>query len=301
MTPEFIASSAVGLTGVAAIRAMLAANPDDADTDLATRRARLAAFAAAAPASPEPIVEAQIGGVRVLRIMPPAARGRIVYLHGGAYVLGSADTHARLAGAYARASGTEVIAVDYRLAPEHPHPAAVDDAVAVWNALAGDGVPTALIGDSAGGGLVLATALRLRDAGAMHPVALAMTSPWVDLTLTADSIDARAATEVMLSRRGLALDADRYRGALPSDDPRVSPLHADLSGLPPVFIQVGSEEILHDDSAALATRLEAAGVPVRWQVWEGMAHAWAAFGDAVPEAAASVAQLGTFVRETLDA
>ena len=301
MTPEFIAPSSAGLAGVAAIRAMLAADPDDADTDLATRRARLAAFAAAAPALPQPIVEARIGGVRVLRTAPPAARGRFIYLHGGAYVLGSADTHARLAGVYARASEAEAIAVDYRLAPEHPHPAAVDDAVAVWNALAGDGMPTALIGDSAGGGLVLATALRLRDAGGVQPVALAMTSPWVDLTMTAASLTERDNVEVMLSRRGLALDADRYRGALPAADPRVSPLFADLAGLPPVLVQVGNAEILFDDAISLARRLDAAGVAVQLQVWEGMAHAWAAFGDAVPEAALSVAALGDFVRERLAA
>ncbi len=307
MTPEIIAPSKAGLAGVAAIRAMLSLNPDDADTDLATRRARLAAFAAAAPAPTEPVVEARIGGVRVLRIAPAGAgagagtRGRIVYLHGGAYVLGSADTHARLAAAFAHASGAEVIAVDYRLAPEHPYPAAVDDAVAVWSALAGDDVPTALIGDSAGGGLVLATALRLRDTGAVKPVALAMTSPWVDLTVSAASLTERADEEVMLSQAGLALDASRYRGALPAADPRVSPLFADLAGLPPVFVQVGSAEILFDDAMSLATRLGEAGVAVRLQVWEGMAHAWAAYGDAVPEAAASVAALGDFVRERLAA
>lgn len=301
MTPEIIMPSAQGLAGVAAIRAMLAANPDDADTDLATRRARLAAFAAAAPPPPEPIVAARLGGVRVLRIAARGARGRIVYLHGGAYVLGSADTHARLAAAYARASGAEAIAVDYRLAPEHPWPAAVDDAVAVWRALPDDGVPTALIGDSAGGGLVLALALRLRGAGLRAPVALATTSPWVDLTLTAASLTARASVEVMLSRRGLALDADRYRGTVPATDPRVSPLFADLAGLPPAFIQVGTEEVLYDDGVSLATRLDAAGVPVQLQVWQGMAHAWAAFGDAVPEAAASVAQLGDFLRARLGA
>ena len=301
MTPEIIEASQQGLAGVAAIRAMLAVNPDDADSDLATRRARLAAFASAAPAPPEAIVEDRIAGVRVLRIAAPGARGRIVYLHGGAYVLGSADTHARLAAACARASDAEAIAVDYRLAPEHPYPAAVDDAWAVWRALSAEDVPTALVGDSAGGGLVLALAVRLRDAGARMPLALAVTSPWVDLTLTAASLTERDAAEVMLSRRGLALDADRYRADMPADDPLVSPMLADLAGLPPVFIQVGTEEILYDDGATLATLLEAAGVPVRLQVWQGMAHAWAAFGEAVPEAAASVAQFGDFVRARLDA
>lgn len=300
MTPEIVPASVAGLAGIAAVRAMLAATPDDAEVSVADRRARLVAFAAAAPPPPEPVREDRCGGVRVLRVAPASARGRIVYLHGGAYVLGSADTHLRLAAAYARASGAEVVAIDYRLAPEHPWPAALDDAVSVWRALA-DGTPTALLGDSAGGGLALATAIALRDGGVPMPCALAVTSPWVDLTLTAASIDARARVELMLSRRGLALDADRYCAVLPADDPRVSPLFADLAGLPPTLIQVGSAEILYDDAVALATRQTAAGVLVRLQEWRDMGHAWAAFGDAVPEAAASVADVGHFLRAALDA
>ena len=300
MTPKIIPASAAGLAGIATVRAMLAANPDDADVSVADRRARLAAFAAAAPPPPEPVHEDRCGGVRVLRVAPASARGRIVYLHGGAYVLGSADTHLRLAAAYARASEAEVVAVDYRLAPEHPWPAALDDAVAVWRALADD-TPTALLGESAGGGLALAVAIALRDDGAATPCALAVTSPWVDLTLTAASIDARADVELMLSRRGLALDADRYRGAIFADDPRVSPLFADLAGLPPTLIQVGSAEILYDDAVALVKRLTAADVPVCLQQWQGMGHAWAAFGEAVPEAAASVADVGRVLRAALDA
>lgn len=300
MTPEFIPASPQGLAGIATVRAMLAGNPDDADVPVAERRARLAAFADAAPPPPGRVVEERIGGVRVLRLAPDGARGRVVYLHGGAYVLGSADTHIRLGAAYARASGAELVAVDYRLAPEHPYPGALDDAVAVCRNLAAD-MPFALVGDSAGGGLALALALRLRDDRLPMPFALAVTSPWVDLSLSAPSIHDRAAMEIMLSRRGLALDADRYRGAIRARDPRVSPLFADLEDVPPTLIQVGSAEILYDDALALASRLDAAAVPVRLQVWQDMAHAWAAFGDAVPEAAASVAALGAFVRARLDA
>ena len=300
MKRETISASAQGIAGIAAMRAMLAAHPDDADVSVADRRARLAAFAAAAPPPLEPTREAEIGGVRVLGLNPDGARGRIVYLHGGAYVLGSADTHLRLGAAYARAAGAELIAVDYALAPEHPYPAALDDAAAVWRAL-DDGVPTVLIGDSAGGGLALALAVHLRAAGSRPPVALAITSPWVDLTLTAPSIVGRADVEIMLSKRGLALDADRYRGEVAANDPRVSPLFADLSGLPPTLIQVGSNEILYDDALQLAARLETAKVDVRLQIWDGMAHAWAAFGNAVPEAAASIADVGQFVRQRLDA
>lgn len=301
MTPEIIAASPQGVAGIATVCAMLAANPDDADVPLAERRARLAAFAAQSPPPAELVVEDRIGGVRVLRVTPPDARGRIFYLHGGAYVLGSADTHLRLGAAYARTAGAQALVVDYRLAPEHPYPAALDDAAAVWAEATRDVTPTALVGDSAGGGLALALAIRIRDLGMMPPVALAVTSPWVDLTLSAPSIVARANVELMLSKRGLALDADRYRGALPTSDPLVSPLFADLAGLPPTLIQVGEAEILHDDAGTLAACLDTAGVPVRLQIWQAMGHAWAAFGDAVPEAAASVDALGQFVRERLRA
>lgn len=300
MNRQLIRASAQGIAGIAAVRAMLATNPDDADVSIAERRARLVAFAAAAPPPPETVREHDFAGVRVLCATPVGAHGRLVYLHGGAYVLGSADTHLRLGASYARASGTELVAIDYRLAPEHPYPAAIDDALAVWRAL-DDGVPTALVGDSAGGGLALALSVRLRAEGLDMPRALAVTSPWVDLTLTAQSIEARSDVELMLSKRGLALDAERYRGELPADDPLVSPLFADLKGLPPTLIQVGSDEILHDDSVALAKRLDAVGVEVQLEVWQGMAHAWAAFGDTVPEAAVSVANLGRFIRARLDA
>lgn len=300
VTPEIVPASPRGIAGIAAVRAILAANPEAPDAPVAARRARLAAFAAAAPRPPEPIAEDRIGSVRVLRVTPEGARGRIVYLHGGAYVLGSADTHIGLAAACARAAGAGAVVVDYRLAPEHPYPAALDDAIAVWAALAKDDVPTALVGDSAGGGLALAVAVALRDRGLTPPVALAVTSPWCDLTLTAPSLTARADVELMLTRPGLALDAKRYRGPLPAADPHVSPVFAELHGLPPTLIQVGEAEILYDDAATLAARLNAAGVAVRLQSWQAMGHAWAAFGDAVPEAAASIADLGAFCRAQLD-
>jgi epsilon-lactone hydrolase len=299
MTIETIKASPQGIQGIAAVRAMLAGQPDDADTDLVTRRARLAAFAAAAP---KPvgvdIAQLHIAGVRVLRIDPPEPRGQALFLHGGAYVLGSADTHLRLAAHYALASGARVWAVDYRLAPEHPYPAALFDALAVWRGVATT-EPTAIIGDSAGGGLALALAVQIRDRKLGAPAALGLISPWADLTLSSDAVTARSDAEIMLSKRGLALDAERYRGDIEVTDPRISPLYADMAQLPPTFIQVGSDEILFDDSAQLAERIEAAGGRVHLQIWEGMAHAWPAFSDAVPEAAASINALGAFCRDRL--
>lgn len=298
MTVETIAASPEGLKGVAAFRAMLAGQPDDAETDLATRRARLVAFAASAPKpTGVEIGDTRVGGVRVLRIDPPEYRGQALYLHGGAYVLGSADTHLRLAAGYALASGARVWVVDYRLAPEHSYPAALDDAVAVWRGLPAG--PAAIIGDSAGGGLALALAQRIRRDRLQQPAGLALVSPWADLTLTNESISAKAKAEIMLSKRGLAKDADRYRGTLDASDPGISPLLGDMTGLPPTFIQVGTEEILYDDSRLLAERITAAGGLAHLQIWQGMAHAWPAFGAAVPEAAASIDALGAFCRKRL--
>ena len=299
MTTETIPASPEGLKGVATFRAMLHGQPDDADTDLATRRARLAAFAAAAPKpTGVTITDMRVGDVRTLRIDPPSWTGQAVFLHGGAYVLGSADTHLRLAANYALASGARIWSVDYRLAPEHPYPGAIDDAVMV--ALGIDTtIPTAIIGDSAGGGLALALALRLRDEELSSPVALALVSPWADLTLTNKSIEDKAAEEIMLSKRGLTLDADRYGGDIDAVDPRISPLRASMHGLPATFVQVGSAEILLDDSRLIAENIEAASGNVHLQIWQGMTHAWPAYGEVVPEAAASVRALGAFCRKWL--
>lgn len=299
MSSETILPSPEGLKGIAGFRAMLAGQPDDADTDLEIRRARLAAFAAAAPRPVGVgITDMRVDTVRLLRIDPPDHQGQALYLHGGAYVLGSADTHLRLAANYALASGARVWAVDYRLAPEHPYPAALDDALAVWHAVREAG-PTAIIGDSAGGGLALALAVEIRDRALGAPAALALVSPWADLTLSSKAVTVNADLEIMLSKRGLALDANRYRGAIDAGSPKISPLYADMAQLPPTFIQVGTDEILFDDSALLAGRIAAAGGNVHLQIWEGMAHAWPAFGENVPEAAASITALGKYCREQL--
>lgn len=297
MPVEIISASPEGLKGIATFRAMLAGQPDDADTNLETRRARLAAFAAAAPRPKGvEITEHKINGVRALCIDPPQHEGQAIYLHGGAFVLGSADTHLRLAASYALASGARVWSVDYRLAPEHPYPAALDDSVSVWCGLQNT-TQTAVIGDSAGGGLALALAIRIRDESLHRPAALILVSPWADLTLTNETIATKAEAEIMLSKRGLTKDADRYRGDIDASDARISPLRSDMTGLPPTFIQVGTEEILLDDSKILAARMKADGVSVHLQIWEGMAHAWPAFGDAVPEAAASISAVGAFCRK----
>lgn len=299
MTIRTVPSSAAGRAGIAAIRAMLASR-DDAATSLQDRRAGLEAFAAQAPmVSGVTVTEQVLGGRPGLRIAPPEPRGHVLFLHGGAYVLGSARSHAGLAARYALASGASFHVLDYRLAPEHPYPAALEDALAAWDELSGVGERLGLAGDSAGGGLSLALAVALRDLGARVPAAVAITSPWCDLTLAGESMTTRAGEEIMLSRAGLAQDADRYRGARDAGDPAVSPLFADLAGLPPFFIQVGTHEVLLDDARRLHDRLEQAAVQVTLEVWDDMGHAWAAFGAAVPEAEASIRSFGAFLREML--
>ena len=290
------AASAEGLAGVDLVRQLLADRPRDEQVPVATRRQWLENFAdIAPPPAGVTVTPVTLGGVPALRIAPPAARGAFMHLHGGAYVLGSARTHMGLAARWAVAATATAYVVDYRLAPEHPWPAALDDALAAWSALP---APLALVGDSAGGGLALALAIRLRDAGLPLPAAIAVTSPWCDLTLAGPSYVEQAGVEIMLTRAGLAADVERYRGALPAADPRVSPLLADLAGLPPVLIQVGTAELLLSDSEALAARLSDAGVHTALERWAGMGHSWAAF-PGVPEGPASIDTLGAFLRHQL--
>ena len=290
-----VPASAAGRTGMALARGFLGGTQDP-HAPIETRRAGLAAFAAAA-GDPEGVTTSEevIGGVRVDRIAPPEAHGRLLYIHGGAYVLGSARTHRGMAAAFARASGATALAVDYRLAPEHPYPAAVSDVIAVWTAIADPAEPTIWVGDSAGGGLALAAAVAARDAGLPQPSALVLLNPWVDLTLAGDSHGTRAADEAMLTTEGLGIDAARYRGAVASADPRVSPLFARLDGLPDTFIQVGDSEILLDDAVRLHDRLASAGVDVTLERWEMMIHAWHAFGGFIPEAKLATATAAAFI------
>lgn len=282
---------------IAAMREALRERGDDYGTPIATRREALAAFAARASLPPEVTCTAEALGARSALHLAPVATAtpmrHVLYLHGGAYVLGSADTHKALAARYAAAAPAIIHALDYRLAPEHPYPAALEDAVAAARALAEVDGDYALLGDSAGGGLALATAIALRDNGALLPRRIVLVSPWVDLTLSGASMDEKAEDDPMLSRRGLEQDAGRYRGTVPAKNSSVSPLFADLSGLPPVFLQVGDAEVLRDDTLRLTDALAAAQVEVTLEVWRDMTHAWAAFS--APEADASIRSGAAFI------
>ena len=231
---------------------------------------------------------------------PGAADDRVVlYLHGGAYVVGSVNTHRDLAGRISRASGARVLNVDYRLAPEHPHPAAVDDATAAYRWLVAGGHAAsrlAIAGDSAGGGLTVATLVALRDQGQPLPSAGVCFSPWVDLEGVGESMVTRAAADPMVQREHLVRMAKLYLGGLPPRTPLAAPLYADLSGLPPLYIQVGTAETLLDDSTRLAERARKAGVEVTLELWDDMIHVFQAFAMMLPEGQQAIDKIGTFLR-----
>ncbi|MBZ5736029.1 alpha/beta hydrolase [Nocardioides sp. TRM66260-LWL] len=219
----------------------------------------------------------------------------VLYLHGGGYTVGSPRTHRALAAHLSATAAAPVHALDYRLAPEHPHPAAIEDAEAAFLELAGRGLRVAIAGDSAGGGLALALAVRLRDAGGPTPTALALVSPWVDLTLVGVADDPR---DPLLTRDWLAACATRYAGpdGPPLDDPALSPLHADLAGLPPTIVHGSEQEILLADVERVARELERAGTPTTYRRLEGVWHVVHLQAGTVAPATEAVADLGRFLR-----
>lgn len=225
----------------------------------------------------------------------------VVYLHGGAYCLGSPRSHGRFAQQLSKASQAQVLLVDYRLAPEYPFPAALKDSLGVYRSLLGRSDVSAeslvLGGDSAGGGLALATAIALRDGNQPLPNALFCLSPWTDLTLGGGSIKSNARADFVLSENWLRSMAERYvPDAADRNLPLVSPLMAGLAGLPPLFIQVATSEILLDDSLRLAERARRAGVEVELELWPDMWHVWQLLASLVPESMRALQQLGRFIQ-----
>lgn len=243
---------------------------------------------------------AEMGGVPGEWIeMPESSADRVVlYLHGGGYVIGSVATHRSLVARIAREARARCFSLDYRLAPECPWPAAVEDAVSAYRALLASGIASGRIviaGDSAGGGLTLATLLALRDAGDALPAAGVCLSPWTDLEGTGASHSDPNIHDPMVNLLGLQGMGLLYAGTQVRN-PQASPLHGDFRDLPPLFIQVGTREILLDDSVRVTDKARAAGVPVLLEKGEGLIHVWAMFGDDVPEAADAVRNIGAFVR-----
>jgi acetyl esterase/lipase len=226
----------------------------------------------------------------------------LLFLHGGGYAVGSPQTHRGLAGRIAQESGIPALLIDYRLAPEHPFPAALQDAVHAYQWLLEEGYAPeriVLAGDSAGGGLCLSTLLSLRELALPLPRACVCLSPWVDLSFSGESAQRFAEEDPIVSVKEVRNWAHAYAGDYPVGHPMISPLFADLGGLPPVLIQASENEVLSDDALRLAQRLQAAGNPVELQTWAGVLHVWQLFWRLVPEAEEAIEQIGAFIGEQL--
>ncbi len=242
------------------------------------------------------------GGVKAEWLSAPgaAADRAVLYLHGGGYVIGSINTHRALGASVSRAAKARVLVLDYRLAPEHPHPAAVDDAVSAYRWLLQQGISPkriALAGDSAGGGLVVATLVALRDKGEKLPAAGVCLSPWIDLECLGESMTSKAAVDPMVQKEGALELAALYLGGKSPRTPLAAPLYADLSGLPPLLIQVGTAETLLDDASRLAERARKVGVEVSYDPWEGMIHVWQLFAPMLDEGKQAIDKLGAFIEK----
>ena len=232
---------------------------------------------------------------------PGAADDRVLlYLHGGGYVIGSMRGYRVMLSRISRTSASRVLGIEYRLAPENPFPAAVNDAVAAYRWLLSGGYDPgkiAVAGDSAGGGLTIALLVALRYLGEPMPAAGVCMSPWVDLEGTGESMQTKAEVDPVVQHELLQFMSQLYLGGRDPRTPLAAPLYADLRGLPPLLIQVGASETLLDDSTRLSERAKAAGVDVELQVWEDMIHVWPIFAPILPEGQQAIESIGEFVRK----
>ncbi|MBJ9720973.1 alpha/beta hydrolase [Acinetobacter calcoaceticus] len=243
-----------------------------------------------------------IAQVPIVHIQPKMTQSElgILYLHGGGYVVGSSKSHTKLAAQIGHAAQAQVWLPEYRLAPEHTSPAAIKDVIAVYKVLLAQGQdPKTLViaGDSAGGGLSLSTAIAIRDAGLPLPAALVLLSPWVDLGLSGSAMKTHAAQDAMLSPEWLAWCAKNYCGQKSATDPTCSPLYADLTGLPPVLIHVGTEEVLLDDAKRLAEKTEKYGIPTNLRIYDRVGHVFQFHAGILNESDDSIERIGQFINK----
>jgi epsilon-lactone hydrolase len=286
-----------------AVASMLHASPFDPAGDLREQRPLFEKMIAAAPVPADVVTTAgQLGGVPVIYVEVPGTTttdGVILYFHGGFFAIGSAATSVGLAADLARQARMQVVTVDYRLAPEHPYPAAPDDAMTAYRALLDGGQDVdrvALAGESAGATLAVVTLTAIARADLPQPTSAVLMSPWADLAGTGDSIKTKADVDPVITADAVRVRARDYLGGADACDPAVSPLYGSLVGLPPLLIQAGSHEILLDDAIRLAARAANDDVAVTLDVVPGVPHVFQAFAAVLDEGEAALTRAGAFLR-----
>jgi epsilon-lactone hydrolase len=289
---------------IGAIRALLASKPRPVGWP--ARRQRLDEVGSVWPVAADVTLTAvDINGIPgEWSAVPGSDRSRVLlFFHGGGYCSGSIISHRRMASEAGRAGGVRTLAISYRLAPENPFPAALEDAVTAWHFLRRQGIAAkhiAIGGDSAGGGLSLAVALKLRDVKEELPACLWLVSPWTDLTMSGSTLVTKEAVDPLIHKSYLCELAEAYLGgAVDRKDPRVSPLFANLTGMPPLLIQVGSAETLLDDAMRLAAAAGEADVSVTLEIWPHMIHAWHLWNARLEPGRHALSSAGSFVRRHL--
>jgi acetyl esterase/lipase len=277
----------------------------DTRADVPTMRAAFSELMSQVPVAPDvqqsPVQVGGVAGVEVT-IQGNESVNVILYFHGGVYVIGNAAATVPLVGDLVRRTGARAITLDYRLAPEHPYPAAVDDARAAYVGLLAQGVAPAqiaLAGESAGGGLAVALLLALREAGVPLPSCGYLMSPYADLTLSGETLAEKRDVDPLLTPEGLVARVPDYVGAAEASDPLISPIFGDLRGLPPLLIQVGSHEVLLSDAVRLAGRAASSDVPVRLEVTPGVPHVFQAYAGLLDEAGAALDRAAAFLNAQL--
>jgi acetyl esterase/lipase len=291
-------------TEIAAVRTLLGAKPRP--VGWAERRQRLDEVGSVWPVADDvTLAPVDLGGVPgEWSIVPGSDAARVLmFFHGGGYCSGSITSHRRLVTEAGRAAGMRTLAVGYRLAPEHPFPAAFDDALTTWRFLRQQGIAASHVavgGDSAGGGLTIALINRLREAQEELPACAWLLSPWTDLTMSGSTLATKDAVDPLIHKGYLGELADAYLPAgLDRQDPRVSPLYADVSGFPPTLIQIGSAETLLADSLRFAAIAGAADVAVTLEIWPHMIHAWPLWNARLDAGRRALASAGAFIRDRI--
>jgi epsilon-lactone hydrolase len=290
---------------IKAVRELLTSQPRP--TGLAERRARLLSLVSRYTIAPDVQIDAvSADGVPAEWTLTPVANPRrvVLFLHGGAYISGAIATHRHMVAQIGRVARARTLALDYRLAPEHPFPAALEDALTAFRFLLSQGYAPehiALAGESAGGGLALAMLVSLRQMGLALPSCAWLSSPWTDLEMTGESMESKADADPLIQKPYLLEAAACYLNGADPRTPLASALYADLSGLPPMLIQVGTAETLLDDSVRLARRAAQADVRVVLDIWPGMIHAWSLFYQQLDAGQESLASMGAFVQAMFEA